>query len=184
HDSGPIAGLFPIHRIVEAHAADAHANGVEPPNLWYELHPVSRSIESAFAAAPMPAVPCHNDLLPSNVLVDDGHVWLLDWEYAGRNDVFFDLANLSVNCSFATGEDEAVLELYFGTVTPAHRARLQLMKIMSELREGMWAVVQQAISTLATDFAGYARERLGHCRELAMQPEVSGWLDDAARLGR
>ena len=55
------------------------------------------------------------------------------------------------------------------------------MKMMSEFREGMWAVVQQAISTLSTDFASYAHERLGNCERLAAQPEFEGWLRDAAQ---
>ena len=38
-------------------------------------------------------------------------------------------------------------------MTASRWARLQLMQVMSEFREGMWAVVQQAISTLDTDFA-------------------------------
>ena len=50
---------------------------------------------------------------------------------------------------------------YFGEVRHADRARLQLMKIMSEFREGMWAVVQRAISTLTNiDFVAYADEHL------------------------
>jgi hypothetical protein len=55
------------------------------------------------------------------------------------------------------------------------------MKMMSEFREGMWAVVQQAISTLDTDFVGYANDRLGNCERLAGQPEFEQWLVDAAR---
>ena len=40
------------------------------------------------------------------------------------------------------------------------------MKMMSELREGLWALVQQAISTLDTDFVTYADERLASARRL------------------
>ena len=54
------------------------------------------------------------------------------------------------------------------------------MKMMSEFREGMWAVVQQAISTLDTDFVTYADERLGSCERLAADREFEQWLDDAA----
>jgi thiamine kinase-like enzyme len=96
------------------------------------------------------------------------------------NDVFFDLANLSVNGGFDDGADEALLDLYFGGVTATRWARLQLMKVMSEFREGMWAVVQQAISTLDTDFVSYAHERLGNCERLAAQPKFEQWLADAA----
>ena len=128
----------------------------------------------------MPTVPCHNDLLPGNILFADDRVWLLDFEYAGMNDRCFDLANLSVNCGLDTAADEALLTYYFGDVTAGRWARLQLMKVMSEFREGMWAVVQQAISTLDTDFVTYADERLANCERLAASPEFERWLTEAA----
>jgi thiamine kinase-like enzyme len=127
-------------------------------------------------------VPCHNDLLPGNVLFEEttARVWLLDFEYAGMNDRFFDLGNLSVNCGLDAAGDEELLRLYFGSVTTARMARMQLMKMMSEFREGMWAVVQQAISTLDTDFVSYAHERLSNCERLASRPQFEQWLAQAA----
>ena len=121
---------------------------------------LSSRIEAAFGAAPDAPVACHNDLLPGNVLFGPERAWLLDFEYAGMNDRYFDLANLSINCGLADAADERLLQLYAGGVTDRARARLVLMKVMSEFREGMWAVVQQVISTLDTDFAGYADTRL------------------------
>ena len=180
HQSGPLGGAFPIHRVVEWHARDASARGVMAPKAYERLHQQSRRIEAAFARAPTELVPCHNDLLPGNVLFADDRVWLLDFEYAGMNDVFFDLGNLSVNSDLNHEADERLLGLYFGQVTKASWARLQLMKMMSEFREGMWAVVQQAISTLDTDFVSYADERLGNCERLASRPEFETWLVDAA----
>ncbi|MEP7202477.1 MAG: phosphotransferase [Ilumatobacteraceae bacterium] len=180
HDSGPLSGTFPIHRIVEWHARDASAHGVMAPPAYERLHQQSRRIENAFAKSPMPVVPCHNDLLPANVLFATDRVWLLDFEYAGMNDVFFDLANLSVNGELSHEAEERLLTLYFGQVTKASWARFQLMKMMSEFREGMWAVVQQAISSLDTDFVTYANDRLGNCERLANRPEFESWLVDAA----
>ena len=182
HDSGPLRGAFPIHRVVEWHARDASSYGVVPPGSYGRLHQQSRRIEYAFAAAPLPPVPCHNDLLPGNVLFEEAgeRVWLLDFEYAGMNDRFFDLGNLSVNCGLDTAGDEELLRLYFGAVTASRMARMQLMKVMSEFREGMWAVVQQAISTLDTDFVAYAHERLSNCERLAARPQFEQWLADAA----
>jgi thiamine kinase-like enzyme len=182
HASGPLRGSFPIHRVVEWHARDATIHGVIPPGSYDRLHQHSRRIEAAFAEHPIAVVPCHNDLLPGNVLFSDDMVRLLDFEYAGNNDLFFDLGNLSVNCGLDVEGDERLLDLYFGSVTKGVWARLQLMKMMSEFREGMWAVVQQAISTLDTDFVSYANERLGNCERLASQRSWSSLLDDAARF--
>jgi thiamine kinase-like enzyme len=150
------------------------------PRAYERLHQQSRRIEAAFAKAPLPLVPCHNDLLPANVLFGDDRAWLLDFEYAGMNDMFFDLGNLSVNCGLDVAAEEHLLLLYFGETTRSGMARLQLMKMMSEFREGMWAVVQQAISTLDTDFVSYANERLTNCEQLASRPAFEQWLADAS----
>jgi hypothetical protein len=180
HESGPLAGSFPIHRVVEWHARDAILFGVEVPASFETLRGVSDLIERAFVEGGSEVVACHNDLLPSNVLFGGDRVWLLDFEYAGMNERFFDLGNLSVNCGFDRVEDEELLGYYFGSVTPRAIARLQLMKIMSEFREGMWGVVQQAISTLDTDFVSYAHERLSNAMRLAQSAEFRGLLDEAA----
>jgi thiamine kinase-like enzyme len=187
HASGPLTGTFPIHRVVEWHARDATAHGITPPGAYERLHRLSRRIEQAFAATPDSLVPCHNDLLPGNVLFpahpDDarqGRPWLLDYEYAGMNDAFFDLANLSVNIGLSADADEELVRGYLGRVDRRSTARLGLMKIMSEFREGMWSVVQQAISTLDTDFVAYADERLGNAERLASAAQLETWLDDAA----
>ncbi len=179
HQSGPLSGAFAIHCVVEQHARDAGAHGLEPPAAYARLRQASQRIETAFAHSPMAMVPCHNDLLPANLLFDAGRVWLLDYEYAGMNDPFFDLANLSVNAGLDQAADEQLLRLYFGPFTKSGWARLQLMKVMSELREGMWGLVQQAISRLDTDFAGYTAERLAHAEHLAAAPMFESWIEDA-----
>ena len=49
------------------------------------------------------------------------------------------------------------------------------MKVVSEMREGMWALVQQGISTLeGFDFAAYAEERLESCRERRVSARTGG----------
>jgi thiamine kinase-like enzyme len=171
HRSGPLAGAFPIHRVVEWHARDAATHGATIPPVWGDLHAVSLWIEREFAASPDDIVPCHNDLLPANVLFSHDRAVLLDFEYAGNGDRFFDLANLSINCGLDAASDERLLALYFGgdAVTEQHRAKLRAMKVMSEIREGMWAVVQQAISNLETDFVSYANHRLASAVTLARQ---------------
>jgi thiamine kinase-like enzyme len=154
---------------------------VATPARWDALHERALEVERAFAASPDAEVPCHNDLLPANVLFDADRAWLLDFEYAGMNDAAFDLGNLAVNAGLDEAAEERLLRLYHGTVTARTWARLQLMTIMSDLREGLWAVVQQGISTLTTiDFVAYADEHLDRCAARFADPRVPGWLADAA----
>ncbi|MFM8312326.1 MAG: phosphotransferase [Ilumatobacteraceae bacterium] len=187
HQGPPLQASFPVHRVVERHARDASAHGVEPPALFERLQAASRRIEDSMRRSATPLAPCHNDLLPGNVLFERGRpedgaarVLLLDYEYAGMNDPAFDLGNLSVNCGLGGDGDESLLRAYYGTIRTRDWARLHLMKVMSEFREGMWAVVQQAISDLDTDFSAYADERLANCAALVAGSEFDSWLERAA----
>jgi hypothetical protein len=179
HSSGPLPESFPVHRVVEWHARDAAAHGVIAPSSYERLHQVSRRIERALSSSPVAPVPCHNDLTLMNVLFAHGRAWLLDFEYAGMNDPFFDLGSLSVNGEFPLATDDMLLRLYFGISGRSSIARLQLMKIMCLFRQGMWGVVQQALGAFEADFAGYAEERLTRCERLAAGPAFEGWLEQA-----
>jgi thiamine kinase-like enzyme len=81
------------------------------------------------------------------------------------NDRLFDLANLSVNNGFSDTDDRALLRAYFGD--ESHLAGLRRMRVVSDLREAAWGLVQAKRSDLDVDFAGYAREHLAR---------LEGWL--------
>ncbi len=51
-------------------------------------------------------------------------------------DPFFDLGNLAVNNDLDPAADELLLSHAFGDVGDRHRARLALMRLMSDFREG------------------------------------------------
>jgi thiamine kinase-like enzyme len=123
--------------------------------------------------------PCHNDLLAGNIIRahDDARVLIVDWEYAGMGDPRFDLGNLSVNNDFGEADDERLLRAYQGG-PPADRSRaaLKLMRVLSDAREGAWGAVQQVVSELDFDFAGYAREHFERLTATVARPEFEEWL--------
>ena len=85
---------------------------------------------------------------------------IVDWEYAGMGDRFFDLANFSVNHELTDDQNEELLTAYFGELAEADLSALRLMRFMSDFREAMWGVVQQGLSELDFDFAAYASRAL------------------------
>jgi thiamine kinase-like enzyme len=156
HDGPAIPGLFVPLRIVEAYRALAAARGVPIPPEYELAAAVGRRIEGAFLAAPIELRPCHNDLLNANFIDDGERIRIIDWEYAGMGDPFFDLGNFSINHELTADEDEILLRAYDGTVRPDRLARLTLMRVVSDFREAMWGVLQQGVSTLDVDFVAYA----------------------------
>jgi len=155
HDAEPIPGRFDAHTVVEEYRLEAEAHGVDIPNAYAAAHEMSERIRRA--RGPQSPAPCHNDLLNANFL-DDGAIRIVDWEYAGMGDRFFDLANLSVNHEFGSAQDEVLLDAYFDDASEERLASLAMMKFMSDFREAMWGVLQSGISELDFDFKGYATE--------------------------
>ena len=70
-----------------------------------------------------------------------------------------------------------MLTLYFGDVTDDRRARLGLMRIMSDFREAMWGVVQQGLRTTDADYVAYADRFFARLRERASDPRYPGWIE-------
>jgi aminoglycoside phosphotransferase (APT) family kinase protein len=179
HACPPIPSSFPVFRICESYARLAAGRGVTVPIEWDEAHATGARIESAMNHAPMIPVPCHNDLLNANFLLDGAHTWIVDYEYAGMGDPFFDLGNLSINNELTEHAQDALLHLYFGAPRDVHRARLALMRIVSDMREAMWGVLQQAISTLDVDYVDYASRHFARLLNNARDPRFRDWLDEA-----
>jgi thiamine kinase-like enzyme len=141
---------------------------------------ISRRIELAFLAAPVELRPCHNDLLNGNFIDDGERIRIVDWEYAGLGDPFFDLGNFSVNHDLTADEDAVLLEAYEGVVRRPRSARLLLMRVASDFREAMWAVLQQGISALDVDFVAYAAEHFDRLLANASTPTFERALRDAS----
>jgi thiamine kinase-like enzyme len=178
HEGPALPSTFSPFRIVETYEATAAERGVDIPEVVRVLRDRAREIEEALGG--FTPLPCHNDLLNANFIRRGDRVYIVDYEYAGMGDRFFDLANLSVNHSFDDEADRALLERYFGDVAPEQEARLKLMRIMSDYREGMWGVIQQGLSSLDFDYVEYADRHLDRCRRSSEDPRYDAWVRGTA----
>ena len=178
HGAGSVEATFSSFRVVETYAETAVAHGVTLPDAFARLHPHAVEIESALAGEP--ACLCHNDLLNANLIDDGTRIRIVDWEYAGMGDRFFDFGNFAVNHELDEGEERILLGEYFGACTPRDHARLRLMRLMSDFREAMWGLVQQGVSTLDVDFASYARRHFDRLQHAAEDPRYPQWLAASA----
>jgi thiamine kinase-like enzyme len=125
-------------------------------------------------------VPCHDDLLPGNLLAGPDRVLIVDWEYAGMGHRLFDLGNLAVNHDFDAAAEARLLHAYFGAPAPPGRcAALRLMKLVSDAREAAWGVVQAELSDLDFDFGDYAAQHFERLERAAAGPDLEAWLHAA-----
>jgi thiamine kinase-like enzyme len=180
HDGPPIPGLFMPLRIVEVYRALAAARGVPIPPEYDLARAIGRRIELALLTSPVELRPCHDDLLNANFIDDGARIRIVDWEYAGMGDPFFDLGNFSVNHELEPDQDAMLLAAYEGEVRPDRLARLTLMRVASDFREAMWGVLQQGISTLDVDFRAYAAAHFDRLLEAAASARFERALREAA----
>ena len=184
HDSGTeLPTTFETVELAESYTRIAAEHGIELPASYGDAHRRAVAIRKAVARSLDHApVPCHNDLLTANFILDGERVQMIDWEYAGMGDRWFDLGNFSVNNELTDEHEQRLLTTYFGEPPDARRlATLKLFRFMSDLREAMWGVVQSAISELDFDFTGYATKHFGRLEAIAADPRFDGWLRDARR---
>jgi thiamine kinase-like enzyme len=160
HDGPEIPGRFDSFRVVETYAETAGAT----PVAYDRAKEIADGIER-LRSGTQPR-PCHNDLLPANFVHDGDRLRLVDWEYAGMGDPYFDLANFAVNNDLDAEGEAELLAAYGG----GDRDALVLMRFMSDFREAMWGVVQQTISQLDFDFAAYAQEHFERLERTAAEP--------------
>jgi thiamine kinase-like enzyme len=177
HGTPALPSAFAVFRLIE----DQRELAAAVPASYERVLTLARRIEAALAGPEHVPVSCHNDLLTANFVLDGRRVCIVDWEYAGMNDRYFDLGNLSVNNGFEAEHDRMFLELYFEeAVTERRFAALQLMRVVSDFREAMWGAVQERRSNLDFDYAGYAAEHFERLERAASDPRVEEWLAVAA----
>ncbi|GAB4497086.1 MAG: phosphotransferase family protein [Anaerolineales bacterium] len=190
HRNAPkLEGKFDVFRRVEMLTKVSKSKGAKFPNDWDFIMKKMREAEKALLKDPYKPTPCHNDLLNLNWLEEEvagdiGEIRLLDWEYAGMGDIFFDLGNFSHHHRLNEDQIRIFLTSYFGTMTPKHYARLRIMWAMSELHEAMWGTTQTVISKLEEDFQGYADLWFGRYRMHVTDYRWEQWLKDVAKKGK
>jgi thiamine kinase-like enzyme len=174
HEGPPIPGRFDSFRVVESYRETALGRGGTIPSAYEWAHELAVRIERLRGgAAPKP---CHNDLLNANFLDDGERLCIVDWEYAGMGDFYFDLANFSINHELDQASRDVLLDAYFGEARADDARALELMRFMSDFREAMWGVVQTAVSELDFDFAGYATEHFERLERTAAEPSFRAAL--------
>jgi thiamine kinase-like enzyme len=180
HGCDAIEARFDAFRLVEDYAAATGSRGGEVPAAYEHAHAAAARIESCPALSGGAPVLCHDDLLPANFIATPDGIRIVDWEYAGMGNRWFDLGNFAVNNELGPAEEEALLTAYLATTpSAADLAALRLMRLMSDFREAMWGVVQTAISDLDFDFADYAGRHFDRLLAAIDDPGFESLLEDA-----
>jgi len=86
---------------------------------------------------------CHNDVHHLNVIDSHGRLRLVDWEYAGIGDPYFDLAGVCCYHAFSDASRRDLLRAYLGHHSTASFDRLQRMCWVFNYIRDLWFAVRE-----------------------------------------
>jgi thiamine kinase-like enzyme len=179
HQGPAFPGRFSPFDTVRRYHKLARERGVKfPARLAKALRAMDR-IEKALGPLRRRR-PCHNDLLPANFIDQGDSVKVLDWEYAGMGDPYFDLGNLAANQELTPELCELAVRRYNGKLRRKDLAHLQLQRLASDLRESLWGFLQLGVSHIEFDYRAYAMKHLERFLAGAAARDFSRWLKQVA----
>lgn len=158
--SGPrFSNEFNMFRLQEKYLAIVRERDYRLPEGYLGYAEQVAEMERAMARVPVPAVPCNNDLLAGNMVDDGTRIWLIDYEYSGNNDPYFELGNLWSESALPLPMLDALIADYVGAPSPRLVARAWLWALLSKYGWTLWASIQDGSSALDFDFWTWGMEK-------------------------
>lgn len=116
HDSGlefktsfdPVAKIDEYKAILDEHNYGKRYEG------WERMVEALECIRAAYAKQPPRRVPCHNDALAENFMLQGEQMRVIDWEYGGMNDGYYDIACVCVENPLDARCEDVFFRAYCG----------------------------------------------------------------------
>ena len=155
--------------------------GFRLPDRYLDFAAQTGAIADALAVRPVPTVPCNNDLLAANFIDAGDRLWVIDYEYSGNNDPFFEIGNVWSEATGNPDDLERLVSAYTGYSSHALTARARLWGLMSKYGWMLWASIQDGSSDLDFDFWSWGLEKYDRAVTEFDSAEFGTWLHQAAQ---
>lgn len=122
------------------------------------------------------AVPCHNDTVPENFLIDEkGNAYLIDWEYSGMNDPAWDIAAYILESKLTEEAISFLIADYYGTMSNIEViAKIKYYMLVQDFLWTVWALVRHYNGDDFLDYCYLRYERFRkNMKELTKSPDYS-----------
>ena len=116
HTCGVDTGVkFEVFEMADLYEKIIRDGGVAFYDDYDEVKQTVMDIKASVDAnGPIPRVPCHNDSLIGNWVLDkNGKLYLIDWEYSGMNEAMWDLSCLSIEIGYNEEQEAELLLDYY-----------------------------------------------------------------------
>jgi thiamine kinase-like enzyme len=181
HGAERFAGSFDMFDIQQGYQAIVQERRFRLPDRYLEFAPQVAAIRTAFEVRDEGTVPCNNDLLAENFLLQDGRFRLIDYEYSGNNDACFELGNVWSESNLSLTQLEELVTAYYGRRLRHKIARARLWGLMSKYGWTLWASIQDGVSDIDFDFWAWGMEKYERAVAEFDGPEFDRLLEECRR---
>ncbi|MFI7418373.1 phosphotransferase [Nonomuraea sp. NPDC049684] len=172
---------FDMFEVQRGYLRIVQERGFRLPAKYLDFMPAAAEIRKCLAVRAEPTVPCHNDLLPGNIVECGDRLHLIDYEYAGNNDPCFELGNLWSEADLPPGHLEELVTAYYGRRLRHRIARARLLGLMSKYGWTLWASIQDgANDTIDFDFWSWGMEKYERAAAEFTRPGLARVMEAAA----
>jgi thiamine kinase-like enzyme len=137
-----------------------------------------KSLEDKLYLPKHKLVPCHNDLLPGNIINKNNKIFIIDFDYSGNNDPCFELGNLSVEMQYDSNQINKLIKFYYGNINQRIVSRVNLQGIVSDIGWSLWSYIQAENSNLNYDYRTHATYRLERAINKIESKEYELWKNN------
>jgi thiamine kinase-like enzyme len=178
HDRATFVNEIYVFDMIREYLEKARGVDARFPDDMDWMLALSDDIEQAMKRNAPANVACHCDLLSENFMLDEsGKMWVIDWEYGGQTDPYFDLGDFCVEHPLSEEEERFIITRYCGAFDEVAYARMMLHKIVADLWWSIWAMIQVRLSKLDFDFYDYGMNRVRRLHGNAANPAFPSWLE-------
>jgi thiamine kinase-like enzyme len=186
HSGRPFGNSFDIFEKLAEFLTLCERHGLVLPDGYAEQLPLVARIREALAARPLPAVPCHNDLLAENFIADGDRVRIVDYQLSGQNDPCFELGDIAAEALLDVEGVTRLTLAYFGAdLNDRLLARTRLYLTMSNVTWTLWFTVHSGLlggrAAADFDYAAEAAAKWGRALSDLGDPGLGELLDTVRR---
>lgn len=180
HGGPPLAETKTIFDMIEEHVEQGRELGAHfPPAMPWILHRYAQA-KAAFFASGLDLVPCFNDPMPGNFLLDISGTGrpmkLIDYEFASNNERSYELGVLFAEMFYDEATTIRLAEQYCGRADPAMIARIMVNRALADVKWACWAVVNRKLSAWDFDYQKYGIWKFMRARQVMTDPRWDAWL--------
>ncbi|WP_288677476.1 choline/ethanolamine kinase family protein [uncultured Aggregatibacter sp.] len=107
--------------------------------------------------------PCHNDLVPENILIRKNTPFFIDWEYSGMNHPLFDISAFFLESNLSQENQKFFLQVYDEKIV-LHKTQKDILyfQFSQDVLWFLWTIIKQENNEF---FNNYAANRINRAYE-------------------